>query len=288
MQPVPGGKNRSLSLFSIAAAAGGMVCAADGFTIQFNYSFDTNNFFAPASVQRDRLEDAASFFEGIITDELEAISPGPGESWMALAENPSMEGFPILLNAFSTPPVPVVPANTIIVYVGATNLANNALGRAAPGGVLGISPFGGAWETTVQTRGDSSFGPWGGNLSMDIDSNWDYSLDGSTLDPGEYHFYSVLLHELGHVLGIGTQDSLTTSGHFAEGTTSVIYGTSTPQEAAMDPTLDSGTVKLFTDLDVTALESAGWQIAAAPVPEPGPALLAGLSALGLALRRRRG
>jgi len=42
------------------------------------------------------------------------------------------------------------------------------------------------------------------------------------------------------------------------------------QETAMDPTISYGARKVFTDLDMAALDDVGWDIAAVPLP---PALL---------------
>lgn len=48
------------------------------------------------------------------------------------------------------------------------------------------------------------------------------------------------------------------------GTTSVVYGSSTSQEVAMDPDLLEGTRKRFTALDAAALKDIGWEVAAPP------------------------
>lgn len=74
--------------------------------------------------------------------------------------------------------------------------------------------------------------------------------------------------------------------HWAEGTTSFVAGL--PQEAAMDPTITTGTRKAFTDLDFAAMKDIGWEVT--PVPEPGTwaMLFAGLGLVGFAARRRAG
>lgn len=128
-------------------------------------------------------------------------------------------------------------------------------------------------------------------------------------------FYSVAIHELGHALGLGTSDAWSTHvvgaifdrqfdglasvaanggvmpdlqtdldppGHWIEGQNSVIYGTTTPQEAAMDPSVTLGTRKVFTELDVASLTDIGWTV----IPEPSAAALLLLGA-GWGLRRRR-
>ena len=72
-------------------------------------------------------------------------------------------------------------------------------------------------------------------------------------------------------------------GHWEEGTTSTIFGTSTQSETAFDPTLALGDFKPYTDLDVAALQDIGWDI----VPEPSQGiLLLWAAALGLCGRRR--
>jgi hypothetical protein len=52
--------------------------------------------------------------------------------------------------------------------------------------------------------------------------------------------------------------------HWDEDTMSVVYGTATSQEAAMDPDLTVGTRKKLTDLDVAALTDLGWTVVAPP------------------------
>lgn len=78
------------------------------------------------------------------------------------------------------------------------------------------------------------------------------------------------------------QTDLDPPGHWIEGLDSIIYGTTTPQETAMDPSVTLGTRKLFTELDVASLSDIGWSI----IPEPSAAALLLLGA-GWGLRRRR-
>ncbi len=226
---------------------------AKAFTIQLDYSLDSSSFFSEGSAERDRLEDAAAFFEGVITTELTAVPSSTG-----FATDPSSGG-PAFLSLN-------IAADTIVVYVGARgSIGGGALGEGSSG----------SFSPVPIPREPGNFATWGGSIAVSTDFTWDASSTNSVA-AGEYHLYSLLLHELGHVLGVP---------HLAEGLISTIYGTSTPQEAALDPTLNISTVKLFTDADIAGLETVGWEIA--PIPEPSSSLLAVLACLGLLFKRRR-
>jgi hypothetical protein len=145
------------------------------------------------------------------------------------------------------------------------------------------------FEEDVETREETSgFARWGGAITFDRDAstNWHYDHQ-SAPSFGESDFFSVAIHELGHALGLGASDNWNNwisgtnytgpqavaefggqiplhcspgCGHWAENTQSVVYGTSTAQEAAMDPTVTQGTRKRFTALDAAALTDIGWSV----------------------------
>jgi len=137
----------------------------------------------------------------------------------------------------------------------------------------------------------------------------------------------VAIHEIAHVLGFGTAPSwnrlvgsdgfsgpnavaahggsvpLAIDGdgnpddaHWQDGTQSTVAGVD--QEAAMDPAINAGTRKFFTDLDWAALADIGWEVQATdevggvPSPVPLPAsvwlMAAALAGLGMLGRRRSG
>ncbi len=170
-----------------------------------------------------------------------------------------------------------------------------------------------------------TFGPTVGHLWFDIDTDNDTFVDDSTtlanfwhfdhttpVASGKNDFYSVALHEILHVLGIGSaaswdahvsgtdwtgpevialmgggSDLIDADGsHIAPGVMSQRLSDGGLQEAVMDPNLTTGTRKYLTELDLAFLRDIGWETAVA-IPEPGVAGLGALATAAMLLRRRR-
>ncbi len=283
---------------------------AQAVLIQFDYSYDSNGFFSDP-VRRGVLEAAGNYFSSLLADDLAAITSNSSNTFTAIFNDPS-SGNQVSLPDYN------VPADTLIVYAGARDLGAT-LGQGGPGsyGVRYTDP---KYYELVRTRGEADetegatatdFAPWGGAIAFDIDANWYFDADPATDEAiTGIDFYSVALHELGHLLGVGTADSWSNqiSGGYFNGSASLAaYGSSvpldsidahwapgtmsilpdgTPQEAAMDPDLTTGTRKRFTVLDQAALSDIGWEVT--PVPVPAALWLFAGGLLGLLGMSRRG
>jgi hypothetical protein len=298
------------SLIAAGVSALTLTPAAQAVTIQFDYSLDANNFFANATA-RNLLETAGSVLGSRLGDSLTAITSAGFNSFDAVFNSP-WNNASTTLNDYG------VAADTLTVFVGGSNLLpSGVLGQGGPGGysASGTQSFldnvaGRGQAAATQGAGATDFAPWGGSISFNAGSAWYFDADPTTRESfgnSLNDFYSVALHELGHVLGFGTADSwdhwisagvftgpaaaathggavtlFSDGAHWAEGTVGLADGLS--QEAAMDPNLTQGTRKVFTDLDMAALSDVGWQIT--PVPVPGAVWLLGSGLLVLARQRQ--
>ncbi|MCR9199590.1 MAG: lamin tail domain-containing protein, partial [Planctomycetaceae bacterium] len=257
--------------------------------IVIDYRFDTANFFDPNTADgqaaREILEAAAGVLESRIFDALSAIEPGGGNTWTAFFSNPATGSTDNIVDL-------EIPENEILIFAGARELGGSTLGRGGPGGLsgMGTSDFIGDLFRDQPTAGDATtanrmdFGPWGGSITFDTSTNWHFGEDAP--GGGTFDFFSVAIHELGHVMGVGTADSwrnlitggvftgaaavadqggnvpvTSDSGHWAAGTSSSLLGVAgSSQEASMSPSIGSGTRKLFTELDFAGLDDLGWDV----------------------------
>ena len=213
--------------------------------IIFNYDFDTEGFFSgeEGELRRETLEEAASFYENFITDNLLEIAPSVSDFWTAYFLHPATGELESVFN-------PNIPEDTIIIYAGGRDFVG-ALGRGGPGNytVNGTPNF----EDIITARGQTGalastptdVSLWGGALTFDtnivIDSisyDWHNSFDTEGLDFDEIDFFSITLHELGHILGIGTLpawENQISGNNFIGAKTLEIYRKETDSDASYVP-----------------------------------------------------
>ncbi len=262
-------------------------------------------FFSGSNASRRSVLDAAgSYLSNIITDNLTAIQSTGGNQFDATFSRPDT-GASTTLSSYN------IASDELRVFVG---------GRAFSDGNLGVGGYGGYSASGNQsffdsidqrgqvgsTKGSSAveFAPWGGQIAFNNATNWYFDNNTSTNEAFSGNdFYTVALHELGHVLGLGTAASWDSKvsgngftgsnavaayggnvplagdqSHWQEGTQSTVDGVA--QEALLDPNITTGTRKVYTALDLAALRDVGWQVDVAAVPVPGAVWLFGSALLG--------
>lgn len=268
--------------------------------INFDYSRDTSGFFADGSTARATLEKAGADLAGNYLDNLASVAPGGGNTWTASFWSPAVENTQDFETNLS------VPEDRLVVFVGAYNMA--PLGQGGPGGWSALGGGSQEWYDTVYSRGQGAgdynathgssaddFGPWGGSLAVDTDPTLAWNLDYNVAPTSsQYDLYSVLVHELAHVFGVGIADSwknqegagafvgpnavaehggpvpmLGNFSHWNYDTMSTVYPDGAAQEAAMDPDIANGQRKFLTDLDVAGMEDMGWEA----IPEPSTVIM---------------
>jgi len=237
-------------------------------TIQIDYSYDTSGFFTNNPAAQAVMQQAANDLGNSLNANLAAITPSGGNTWSATFNNPSTGNSISIANLN-------IAANTLVVYVGAGNLTDGKIGFGTSGGMSAAGTS--AWVSTAQTRGWSGFSTWGGDIEFDKNQNWYFGLTTSGLGSTQYDFYSVALHELGRVLGIGTSNqwfSLSSGGSFTGANATAVYGGPVPEtstysgwasgvmingaQASMDPAIAPGQRVKWTSLDAAALTDLGW------------------------------
>ncbi len=111
-------------------------------TIDFDYTYDSTDFF-DTQAKRDVLQAAANTIVSELDDNLLAIQPSGGNTWSEVFENPSTGNQQTVSN-------PTVPADSLVIYVGARVLGGPEAGLAGTGGYndSGSSD----WLNTVAAR----------------------------------------------------------------------------------------------------------------------------------------
>lgn len=264
--------------------------ALSALEIRIDYSYDTNNFF-DTQQKRDAMEAVADFYGDMINDTLLRIDADDfsSASWQAVFSDPASGSLAEIENL-------IVPEDVIIIYVGARELGGSTVGLAGPGG-FGASGFS-DWFERLRGRGTAGaaesdpddrtdFALWGGSIAFDTPRNWNFSLSENASGT---EFISVALHEMGHVLGIGTAatwDNQLSSGtftgsaalfsygsappadggHFVNGLNSLHFGVFDVTHGSVGPVMmlpsftDTGSnFDVATDLDLAALVDIGWEL----------------------------
>lgn len=159
----------------------------DGHTVRFQFDFERYDPDLDQAAQ-DLIQEAADDLTDQLMDTFDAIPAGT--QWAAEHEDPTTGEVDPIMNL-------VVPANRIRVFVGERDLPGTLLGHAH----TGFRTFDAAANTTLARGEQGAMGaavdrtdvaPWGGSIAFDT------ALDWGNRD----QVYSLVQHELGHLLGI--------------------------------------------------------------------------------------
>lgn len=225
-----------LSILSVSTASSLAI------KIQLDYTYDTNGFFNQTGAKA-ALRAIADFYEPLLTDSLARIDNtqwSAGNTWTATFTHPGTGATQTISNL-------VVPDDTLIVYAGGRALSG-AAGLGGPGG-YSASANTQAWLDLLASRGQAGaltipktdFGPWGGMITFEPLYQWSFSTTGPV--SGKTQFVPIALHELGHLLGIGTAPSWTAkiSGTNFTGPASVLsFGGNVPLQSGGSHWRDDG------------------------------------------------
>src|SRR4051812_29628508 len=170
-----------------------------------DFGFDTG-FFVNHPDRINTVRAAAADLANRFTDTLAAIPypAAPGDHWTAEFDRPGGVG-----QAESVENL-LVPANTIVVFVGARELVGEKYVTSTGRQVFGSAD----WNTLVLGRGQANsfgaaatdFGPWGGSLTYDSIANWHFGID----PPGnanETDIYMATQKGLMELMGFGASEA---------------------------------------------------------------------------------
>lgn len=171
------------------------------FSIQFDYRFDTSGFFADVS-RRETLEEAAKSWGRVFSDDFPTIPAGTTVRTRD-PESPQAAGMNLTIDTDIDDLLVFVGCSTIDGESGITAMSNHS---AAINSVADST----LRNALNQRYRGADFQPWTGWISFDCDEDFFFDASPETDDdiPGVMSdFFSVAMHELGHVMGVGTADA---------------------------------------------------------------------------------
>ena len=277
-------------------------------TVRFDYTYDTSGFFADAD-RKAALDRAAVELTADMADDLAAIVPSGGNSWVAFTSRPDTGASLNLPNL-------TIAEGEVLIFVGARPLPGATIGQAMQFTPSGSATGSDDWKDLVRARsqaGALGASPtdtalWGGSIVFDAEEDWYFGADADGVPFGSSDFQTTALHELIHLFGFADSNLAFrryVSGYTFTGPVSVAeHGGPVPTEEVflqnsvtgefirtapshwsqevlsqgrsptMTPASTNGVRSPFTSLDRAALRDIGWEIVTPPtVSDPADRLV---------------
>ncbi|MFO0800917.1 MAG: VCBS repeat-containing protein [Gemmataceae bacterium] len=265
--------------------------AVPAINVLFDFRFDATGFFTGHADRIATIQAAAADVGARFTDTLNAIPfpTAPGDSWTARFDDPSALDQEEVTNL-------IVPANTVVVFVGARDLlgelTEESSERVATGSPIWYDQVFGRGQANSYGAGATDFSPWGGSITYDLIANWHFGIDppgGST----EYDLYMATQKALFHILGFGESEAwsrIASGGQFFgpqavavnggapvplvtgdDGEPNYVWAEDTlsqGQRTLMDRDLEDGERIAPTALDLAAMTDIGWKLQSTSPPPP--------------------
>jgi hypothetical protein len=222
------------ALICLALRAASVPESAWAINFLLDYRYDSSEFFLNNQPARDALQAAANRYAAVITEPLSAASltqsgntdhriefthPGTGLDFeVSAASNIANDGLappnctagPLCYTADHYRGPWMIAANQMVIFPGARALPDNTAAEASSGTGLNFNTAFSNGNSHLNRGFRNSFSQsnpnipmWGGAISFDQDTNWHFNH--TTAAPsGKTDFYSIALHEIGHILGLST------------------------------------------------------------------------------------
>jgi hypothetical protein len=259
--------------------------------VLFDFRFDDTNFFTGHLDRIATIQAAAADVGARFTDTLNAIPfpTAPGDSWKAKFDRPSGLTTEEVANL-------IVPANTVVVFVGARELLGEptraSSDREATGTPVWFDKVFGRGQANSYGTAATDFSPWGGSITYDLINNWHFGIDPPG-NPNEIDLYTATQKALLHLLGFGMSDAWNriASGDQFFGPQAVAVNGGGPvpltdgpdgqlnyvwtedtlskgQRTLMDRDIEDGERITPTALDLAAMADIGWTTQSTSPPPP--------------------
>lgn len=290
-----------------------LIQASAAIDIIFDYSYDSGNYFSDD--RKYIMEQVAYVFESRMGGEsfagyrpsedlgLNSIT-GLGLNFTSPSSSATLQ--PTVGSTTSDGNV-IGKANELIIFLGAKSIGGSTLASAGQTGRTGYSAGSGSDLSAMQNalnakNSTTNYEPIAGSSQVNTNKTFYYDTDLTThtdaLSSGKTDFYTVMVHEIGHVMGFQANNAWNAnkSGSFWTGANAKaeyngqnvpLYGTShwdLPTDGgagnsgslnpahvgcachpSMLPSIGINTRSSFSDLDFALLKDIGYSISASPV-----------------------